>query len=372
MRPSLTSPSRPSLFLAAVLVLLSASRSTCATPAAGQIECVRTRSWELATRADCGDNGSLHYCFGTLSTFFNSADLQSCFVNAGCTPDEAQIEATWVLRTCGTDMTLQSDLRRRQAGSEPDAKPAARAEPTTTAAPKTTKGSDGDAKTTTTPAKETPTPTTTPTPSPSPSAESDQGPSSSNPDVVVVTETTTGDTSLGTYSSTSTPLVCFTTTLVTQTVCPTQSTGAAAGASLSCYPTEVPVQTCAAGLLCMTDNSGNASCMRPVNDFGTSGTIVALLFAIAIAGASASMIFFACRERSVQRRLRAQAEAAAIARDAKRAQQGKRPSVGVRSVSGQSAASGDRVPLMQAGAPMGTVVQQVAGPDPFADQYRVR
>ncbi len=92
----------------------------------------------------------------------------------------------------------------------------------------------------------------------------------------------------------------------------------------------------------------------------------ASFFAVSITGIAAAMCFFCCVERRQQSRLKKAAEAAIIARQVGRSK--KRPSVGVRSVSAQSAAS-DSQPLMH---PSQTVVYADGGGNPFGDQHQMR
>jgi len=144
-------------------------------------------------------------------------------------------------------------------------------------------------------------------------------------------------------------------------------------------------------MLCQAEPNGGITCLVKDDRISVAGVIVAGVFAFVVFGAIALMIFYSCRERALQRKHAAQEEAALIAREAKKAQAGKRPSVGVRSVSAQSGVAdtgyaggrvpsggavggySDGTPLMYGAQPMGssTVVHTV-GQDPFADQYGAR
>ncbi|KAK5658243.1 hypothetical protein OQA88_2218 [Cercophora sp. LCS_1] len=268
-----TSSLRPTSLAAFASLFLLASASTVPRP-----ECVHTRSEELAARASCGDEGSLNYCFSHLVSLNpNTADeqlaseLERCFQNAGCTDAESQIEALWTLQRCDSEPT---DLRRRRPEA---AMPIAReASPlgggiTIVAARQAT---------TNPPAGTQPAPTT--------AAPANRSPSP-----------------------------CFTETTVDITSCPTQSTGPDAGKKLPCFPTQIPSQVCAAGLICQMDNQGNPSCMFKESGLGLAGTIIAIFFASAVAISVVSVCFFCCRERRVQNRLIRAAEAAKIAQEAK-------------------------------------------------------
>ncbi|KAL2159503.1 hypothetical protein VTH06DRAFT_2508, partial [Thermothelomyces fergusii] len=99
--------------LLSTLLLASATTTTLAS-AAGRIECLRTRSRELAAAASCGDEASLTDCFSDLTATAESdllaSALESCFVDAGCAAAESQIEALYILEQCDRQ---QADLRRR-------------------------------------------------------------------------------------------------------------------------------------------------------------------------------------------------------------------------------------------------------------------
>ncbi|EGY21983.1 uncharacterized protein VDAG_03423 [Verticillium dahliae VdLs.17] len=98
-------------------------------------ECVHGKGAALAELASCGHEGSLAYCFTSLPAFFEASDLESCLVNAGCTPAEAAIEALWTLKRCEraaghsksgeADSNKVADLRRRspQAAATPATTP---------------------------------------------------------------------------------------------------------------------------------------------------------------------------------------------------------------------------------------------------------
>ncbi|CRK47831.1 hypothetical protein BN1723_016798, partial [Verticillium longisporum] len=98
----------------------------------------------LAELASCGHEGSLAYCFTSLPAFFEASDLESCLVNAGCTPAEAAIEALWTLKRCEravgntksgeADSNEVADLRRRSPQAAAAATPATTPSPTLAAA----------------------------------------------------------------------------------------------------------------------------------------------------------------------------------------------------------------------------------------------
>ncbi|KAI8215724.1 hypothetical protein K4K54_004545 [Colletotrichum sp. SAR 10_86] len=128
--------------------------------------------------------------------------------------------------------------------------------------------------------------------------------------------------------TTATTKVCSTTTTKSTTACPVQSTGTASGKTITsgCYSTTVAFETCAAGMLCQDDSSGNPSCLVIDNTLSGAGIAVALFFAIAGTGAIALITFLCCRDRKNRKRILAKAEAAAIAKEAKLA---KKPTIAV-------------------------------------------
>jgi len=316
---------------ASLFLLASAASANNNSP-----ECLRTRSQELAAVASCGDKGSLNYCFTNLVStdsatpvYQLTSELESCFVSAGCTNAEAQIEALWTLARCNEE---PSELRRRRHGAIPLPREAApMAAITMVAARQTTDG----------PAAAGPSPTTT--------------------------------------------LTCFTQSSIQITTCPTQSTGAESGKKLSCFPTDVTTAACAENLICQVDGQGNPSCMVKQSRMPLEGIIIAIVFASAIAISVISICFFCCRERRQQNRLIRAAEAAKIAQEAKtQAMVDAKKSASHGGVSG----SADRQPLMSQPAgvedlpplPQQYGYQQAAhtdydnghGQNPFTDAHPMR
>jgi len=260
------------------LVLASASLASAAGP-----ECFQTYSREHAVTASCGDKGSLNYCFSHLPLETQpealSSELERCFVSAGCTADEAQVEAFWALKRCGNP---SNDLRRarRQLGSEAgndntNNLAAAAKDPILAAR----NPLPMVAITAMLPRQETATPVTSDTP--------------------------------------SSPSPCFTDTTVDITTCPTQSTGSESGKKLSCYPATTTSAKCREGLICQFDGQGNPSCMYKHSSLDLGGIIIAIVFAAAIALSVIAICFMCCRERREHRRIERAAEAARIAKEAK-------------------------------------------------------
>ena len=327
----LITPRRTSLLALALAVF---SQTAWASASANNLECLHTRHSDLANRASCGDKGSLAYCLSQLPAHFADGDLKACFVDAGCKLHEAEVEVRWTLARCS--FPVAGDLRRRVGGG---GGPQRRADETTTAA------------------------------------------------AAVTTTTVQNGHATITSNGVTTTVDCMATSTHSTTSCPKQSTGTAAGNALSCFPTTVLTEQCADGLLCDTDDSTGATvCMRKDNGVHAAGTIISLIFAVALTATLGAILYKCCSERRTQKRLVAAAEAAAIARDAREAAAKKRPSVAARSVSEQST---DSQPLMYpsqqggSGAPQVFVqphegdggydgVQQYdAHGNPFGDQHRM-
>ncbi|KAK3358249.1 hypothetical protein B0T24DRAFT_488089, partial [Lasiosphaeria ovina] len=248
-------------------------------------ECVQARSAELADAAACGDRGSLNYCFSSLSQTLAPRGValvpavERCFVAAGCTAAEAAIEAQWVVRVCddtassGSPSQVEADLRRRRTAARAAAAgmPVLREAglPTLLAA-----------------------------------RQAAAGPTTAAPAVA-------------NNSPTGSPSPCSTETVIDTTSCPVQSTGDSAGKKLACFPAKATMQVCREGLICQFDKAGAGSCMYKQTSLGLAGTIIAAIFAVAVAASVFGVCFLCCKERRVQKRLERAAENARIEKDAK-------------------------------------------------------
>jgi len=254
-----------SLAVFASLILLASAGSA----NNNRLECLHNRSQELAALASCGDEGSLNYCIANLVSTDAAtpieqltSELESCFVNAGCTNAESQIEALWTLNRCDEE---PSELRRRRNGAIPLPREAA------------------------------PLPGIT----------------------MMAARQATDNQPAPTAPASPSTLTCFTETSIDITSCPLQTTGAGAGKKLSCFPTVVPSSVCADGLICQIDAQGNPSCMNKQSKLPLEGIIIAIIFASFIVVSVVSICFFCCKERRQQNRLIRAAEAAKIATEAK-------------------------------------------------------
>jgi hypothetical protein len=101
MRPSTSSSS---------LLLLIASLSSSAH-AISTTECLVDNSLDLAEHSDCGNHGVVNYCLSQLVSS-DPADVSSCFVDAGCSAEEAAIEARYTIDRCA-ELIQAGELRRR-------------------------------------------------------------------------------------------------------------------------------------------------------------------------------------------------------------------------------------------------------------------
>ncbi|KAL8406169.1 hypothetical protein RB596_004860 [Gaeumannomyces avenae] len=288
----------------AALTLLISVTSTAATTLGSSSSsskralCLASRSAELADLAACGHAGSISYCLshpaqsrpaGGLGQVLGygavveAADIQRCFVDAGCTRREAAVEAEWALRRCDElgDSPSMADLRRRHHHHQQNhGREAAAATP----APRILDARQTQGGTTA---------TTTAAP---PAA------------------------SAATTATTSSPpqTVCRTIRTISTTTCPVQTTGPESGRQLPCFPTGLAVAECLPGWRCGSDGQGNptATCDRPDDHVPTAGVVIGLVLAVAAVAGAATICFCCCRERREHRRVRRAAEAAAIARGA--------------------------------------------------------
>ncbi|KAF3059483.1 hypothetical protein GL218_05162 [Daldinia childiae] len=126
----------------------------------------------------------------------------------------------------------------------------------------------------------------------------------------------------GTSSATATggvfsaSIECSSSTTTLATSCPIQSTGSESGKTLSCFETQVPTSVCKAENICSTDKDGNDLCMVRHDTLDVGEIIITAFLATVFGLGFATLLFFCCRDKSAQRKRKAQAEAAAIAKTA--------------------------------------------------------
>ncbi|KAL2177032.1 uncharacterized protein P884DRAFT_243846 [Thermothelomyces heterothallicus CBS 202.75] len=269
--------------------LLLASATTALASAASLLECLHTRSRDLAAAASCGHEASLNDCFSNLPVTAEpdllSSALESCFVNAGCTAAESRIEALHVLEQCDKQLADLRHRRRRHDGPVAPAAAAAR-EPLL---------EDRAAE-------------------PLPAGITAMNlPRETYAAMAARQDDAT--TTVGTESPSS-PSPCFTDVTSHTTTC-TIKTDGPSGKEMSCYPTAIATPRCRDGLICTSDARGNPSCMYKHSRLETDGIIIAIVFASVIVISVVSICFLCCRERREHRRLERAAEAARIAKEAK-------------------------------------------------------
>ncbi|KAI0110158.1 hypothetical protein F4814DRAFT_451134 [Daldinia grandis] len=240
------------------LLLLFPTSSLGASPTiADRAVYIRDTALGLSAAAACGDKGSLTHCFRNVPEYVEADDLERCFRNAGCTSAESTIEAAFIINNIHNGKSV-AELRRR--GPEP-----------------------------------IPAPTPAPTPAPAETGTS--------------TATATG----GVFSPS---IECSSKTTTIATSCPIQSTGSESGQTLPCFETGVPTSVCKAENICSTDKDGNNLCSLRHDSLDVSEIIITALLATVFGLGFATLLFFCCRDKSAQRKRKARAEAAAIAKTA--------------------------------------------------------
>ncbi|RYP12325.1 hypothetical protein DL767_011343 [Monosporascus sp. MG133] len=226
---------------------------------AAQAECVHTRGEAFAEAAACGDKGSLRNCFDTSPSYVPRDLLERCFERAGCTPEEAVIEAGFIVKQCddGEKRGQEAELRRRGSPTSMLA---------TTTMPLVLGRQDA---------------TTTPPPPPL----QFQPPIQCSSDIVITTQS-----------------------------CPVQSTGTASGQQLECFDAPSTTQVCKAENICMKDKTGVDICMKREDNITGSALVFTIILAVVFAGGFATLIALCIRDKRTEKRLAAQKEAAAIAK----------------------------------------------------------
>jgi hypothetical protein len=96
----------PAGFTAAIISLVLSAEASLAD----QDHCL-SRSTDFGATVACGHHGSLNYCLSVAPLNIDTAYIRRCFVNAGCTAEEAVLETDWAMRMCNDQSGLE--LRRR-------------------------------------------------------------------------------------------------------------------------------------------------------------------------------------------------------------------------------------------------------------------
>ncbi|KAJ6790049.1 hypothetical protein PWT90_03960 [Aphanocladium album] len=229
-------------------------------------DCFTTHHDDLAEYAECGSRASLAQCLAQLTSASDAAALESCYASAGCSASEAAVEARYALERC-VELETYNDLRRRHSGML-RATPAAGARIAEMA-------------------------TMTPAPA------------------LVARENAQGND-------------CFTTQVHTTKICP----GVVGGTSQPCHNGPVTSKSCRSGWICTEDPNGTDICMTKVDKLDIGGIIIASVFSVIIVAGVGFLIFMSCAESRAQKKMKARAEATALARAAtkkKRAEEVRAP-----------------------------------------------
>lgn len=270
--------------------------------------CIEDKLLGQSNRCYSGQFDKLKSCVREILDDVTQTNLDDCLEQAGCEQLDAKFEAQWIIESCFEGQ----ELRRRQEDEEND---------------------DEEDQT-------TPTQTTAETVAATSSADA------SPQDTTAVATTTTAITATAAAATTS--LQCYTTITFTTEGFDIINTDSSGRVSRSFNSQKVGIKTrCADGLVC----SGE-SCMEAENGLDGSGVAVAIFFGAAAAVAFGTVIFLCCRDRRNDKKLRAKAEAAKIAKEqAAASKPAASVTAGMRSVSqGRRSPSGnDRSPLMNQG-----------------------
>ncbi|KAK6067342.1 hypothetical protein SCUP234_04018 [Seiridium cupressi] len=272
---------RSSLPISLVSLLLPALAASASTA-----QCLKSRATELAVESLCGDKRHLLRCFQKAPEDALQDTIEECLVNAGCAHKAAVSEASYLITFCnGEPVELKRRERDALAARDTTAASVASADSTTTteaATTTTTTGTSAVSKRTT--ADTTATSTTAAT-----------------------TTATTGTTAATTAGATISGTDCSSASVTTVSSCDATN-------QYDCSMVETTTSVCKSDLFCTEDTSGNNLCMTRQDGMTLSGTIVAVFLAIVVTAIVASIVFLCCRDRKEQKRMRARAEAAAIAK----------------------------------------------------------
>ncbi|TLD10291.1 hypothetical protein PgNI_06231 [Pyricularia grisea] len=286
-------------------ILLAATIASAATSPSKRTECITSRSSELISVAACGHKETLRQCFSNPDHYgwgvnAQAQDLKICFLNAGCSPEAAQIEAEWTIRRCDEG---SRDLRKRRDPQEPISPPAApiaarmydslAPTPTPTAHFDTRGGGDVLAK------------------------RQDQPP-----------QPTAQPQLLGGFML----FECYSTATTRQEVCTT----APGSSRQECADADVPFYKCIDGKICRPDAAGLPGCVDGTQTITTSGFVVAGIFGLAILVATITICTCCIRDRNANKRLSKASELAAMQREARANELKQRPTIDVRAVSSSS------------------------------------
>lgn len=233
--------------------------------------CFAAHTSELAILSNCGSNDALKSCFASIESF-SPLHVLECYVKSGC-DEQAAMEAH--ADAAGHCSQLPDTNDSFGDDSETD--------------------SNGDLKRR--------------------RAILDQAPKPTQAPRFAAAQLLARDPGASLFARASSGDDCMTTKTKQTSSCPieTKNGNEVTG---SCFPTEMPVSSCAAGKTCSFDNSGNRICMDLHDTLDVAGIIISIIFGVAIVGSIAAITFLCCRDRKEQKRLTAKAEATALARAA--------------------------------------------------------
>ncbi|CAJ2513234.1 Uu.00g013530.m01.CDS01 [Anthostomella pinea] len=232
------------------LLLLSGSSLVSAT--VGRSACLRRDANELAEAVACGDKGSLRYCFTNVPAYLEQSDVEQCFQNAGCGPDEARIETQYVVKVCDEGQSV-AEIRRR--GPDP-----------------------------------------TPAPIPMPAPQSG----------AAITTTVKGGA--------LTTVQCSTSTTLHTSMCPIAHSGPSSGQELPCYPTDISYLKCAHTNHCSVNDFGVNICKLKNDELNAGQLVVTIILAAVAALGVLVFMIFCIRDKRAQKALRVRKEADEIAK----------------------------------------------------------
>jgi hypothetical protein len=278
-------------------------------------DCLSSNAARLAAYTSCGDLSKLNQCLSNIPST-TMEDVQACYLNAGCSQEDALLEARSTLDRCD-EWARADDLKKRyRAFPVPHV-------PVKTDVPNA-RGLD-----------------------------------------TAVSPRATGALSLnelfGRAKDSFRDADCFDDVTKGTTQCDT-STSKGIEKTFSCRSVTVTESKCKSGMTCSIDKSGGNVCMTLQDSLDTAGVIIAIVFGVALALGIGSLTYLCCKDRKDQKRIAAKAEATALARAATKKQRSKE--VRAPLMQNQDAAAGGAIPS-------GPVITGPASHgDPFGDGNR--
>ncbi|KAG5937194.1 hypothetical protein E4U53_000058 [Claviceps sorghi] len=262
-------------------VLLLAGCAAAMSPS----ECLSTHGDALVVSTSCSDAQTVRRCLADGAadldkagldaslSLFDQADVQACFVEAGCSVSQADEHTQRLIRRC-RDMAAQAqapELKKRQHIDQRAAAPMATPFDAGHAARAALRDRDALAP--------------APAPTPAPASNHKSG------------------ADCFSFGTTST-LSCLHETVSGHLI------------SQACMPVRATTSACLRGYICTTDANQQDVCMQAQNALGTDGVIIAVVFSFFIFLGLGYFLFAFLQHRKRQKRIAAKAEALAVARAA--------------------------------------------------------